>query len=70
MRRTSRYVAMTRDERNAADAVPAEAGISVFQQPAKVDFNIRVFMVRVIYKKLTAVVSGDGIKNNYSGVSP
>ena len=34
MRRTSRYVAMTRDERNAADAVPAQAGISVFQQPA------------------------------------
>jgi len=43
--------------------------MGVFQQPAKVDFNIREFMVRVIYKKLTAVVSGDGIKNNYSGVS-
>jgi hypothetical protein len=27
---------MTRDERNAANAVPAQAGISVFQQPAKV----------------------------------
>jgi hypothetical protein len=25
---------MTRDERNAIDAVPAQAGISVFQQPA------------------------------------
>jgi hypothetical protein len=24
---------MTRDERNAADAVPAQAGISVFHQP-------------------------------------
>jgi len=34
MSRTFQYVAMTRDERNAADAVPAQAGISVFQQPA------------------------------------
>ena len=42
--------AMTRDERNAADVVPAQAGISVFQQPAKVDFIIFVFMVMVIRK--------------------
>ena len=35
MRRTSRYVAMTNDERNAADAVPAQAGIGVFQQPVR-----------------------------------
>jgi hypothetical protein len=41
---------MTRDERNAADVVPAQAGISVFQQPAKVDFIIFVFMVMVIRK--------------------
>ena len=34
MRRTLQYVAMTKDERNEADAVPAQAGISVFQQPA------------------------------------
>ncbi len=33
---TSRYVAMTKDESNAADAVPAQAGIDVFQRPAKV----------------------------------
>jgi hypothetical protein len=26
---------MTRDERNAADVVPAQAGISVFQQPVR-----------------------------------
>jgi hypothetical protein len=32
---------MTRDERNAADAVPAQAGISVFQQPANsLFFNV------------------------------
>jgi hypothetical protein len=32
MNRTLLYVAMTRDERNAADAVPAQAGINVYQQ--------------------------------------
>jgi hypothetical protein len=35
MRRTLQYVAMTRDERNVADVVPAQAGISVFQQPVR-----------------------------------
>ena len=34
-RRTLWYVAMTRDERNAADAVPVQAGISVLQQPVR-----------------------------------
>jgi len=38
MRRTTRYIAMIPiaigNERNAADVVPAQAGISVFQQPA------------------------------------
>jgi hypothetical protein len=53
---------MTRDERNATDVVPVQAGISVFQHPAKVDFIIFVFVVMVIHKKLTAVILAGAIK--------
>ena len=35
MRRTCLYAAVKRDERNAADVVPAQAGIGVFQQPVE-----------------------------------
>jgi methylenetetrahydrofolate--tRNA-(uracil-5-)-methyltransferase len=49
MRRTSQYVTMPKDERNAADAVHAQAGIRVFQQPANHSHLFVHYSSAVIY---------------------